>query len=406
MWLIQEDVSLEMERLGAIGVNPTQAQIEQFMAVANEPVEAAAARIRRGTGATAEVNVDGLLTERPSFLAMLLGMGGTSYQAIRAALADADNDPNVSGITLNVRSPGGHIDGLFDTIEAIKQVKKPILVRASNASSAAYALAAAAGRIEATSPAATFGSVGVVKMFSGDDKSIEITNTDSPNKRPDVKADEGKKVVREELDAHYRLFANAIAEGRAYHAKDESIDAARVTESFGRGSTLLAAQAKKLKMIDRAPEPVVRQVPSLVSGQTKATESVPMNLEQLKANHPELYATVLNEGKALGRTEGEAAERDRVVAHLTLGNQSGALDVAHAAIEAGDGLTATVQAKYMAASLNRRDSNARQADSDAAGAVVDGATPPAGKGATAEGGKDLGDQIVELMAKERGKKVA
>jgi hypothetical protein len=111
----------------------------------------------------------------------------------------------------------------------------------------------------------------------------------------------------------------------------------------------------------------------------------PMNLEQLKAQHPDLYAAVLSEGEKLG----EAKERKRVSAHLKLADATGAQKVARAAIASGAStMDEEVHAEYLAAGMNRRDSDARQADSDAAAKAVDGA---AAKPDADAGKKDLVD---------------
>lgn len=90
-----------------------------------------------------------------------------------------------------------------------------------------------------------------------------------------------------------------------------------------------------------------------------------MTLEELKAQHPAVYNAAV--------AEGTKQERDRVCAHLTLGEQSGDRKTAQEAIESGDGLTASIHAKYIAASWARRDVDAAQSDSDSAGDALDNA---------------------------------
>jgi ClpP class serine protease len=411
MWLIQESVLHELEGIAKSGIVLTEAQAQHFSASASEAPEAAASRISKRAGATAEIRVDGVLTERPSLLAMLLGLGGTSYQAIRSALAQADGDPEVSDAALVVSSPGGHIDGLFDTIAAIQAFSKPIVVRASNAQSAAYALAAAAGPIEATTPAATFGSIGVVAGFQIDDKRVEITNSASPNKRPDISTPEGKAAVREHLDDLHGLFVGAIVEGRALHARDTKITPSLVNETFGRGATVLAAKARELKMIDRAPKALKRRPPMASAEEVSAPELAPepvpqpapvgaqtkaknkMNKKELQEQHPEVYASVLAEGRVEGVADGETKERKRVSALLKLGKSSGDMGIAEKAIAAGSSpQDDEVFAEFQAAAMNRRDVSARQSESDAAGEATRTAATPAGGVA-----KDLGDRICDAM---------
>ena len=123
-----------------------------------------------------------------------------------------------------------------------------------------------------------------------------------------------------------------------------------------------------------------------------------MTKQELKAQHPELYTSILEEGSAAAT----ATERDRVVGHLTMGETSGDMKTAIAAITDGSGMTATIQAKYMSAAMNRNAQAARQADSDAAGAVLDGVKPNAAKpdGAT-PGGTRLIDKFAADLPEKK-----
>lgn len=81
-----------------------------------------------------------------------------------------------------------------------------------------------------------------------------------------------------------------------------------------------------------------------------------MDLNQLKAEHPALYTAAVQ----MGAEE----ERDRVTAHLKLGQTSGDMDFAAKCIEDGKGFTASVQAHYMGAHMQRVEQNARAGESE------------------------------------------
>src|SRR5581483_2432164 len=168
------------------------------------------------SGDTATIDVRGILVETPDFWIWLMGLEQTSYADVRSAIDAAVRDPAVRSVVLAVDSPGGTVDGLFETLASIEQLRaaRSTSVAARNAQSAAYALAAAAGPITATGPASAFGSVGVAIAFHGDETVVDITSTNAPNKRPDVTTPEGKAVVQGELDAYHELFVDAIARGR------------------------------------------------------------------------------------------------------------------------------------------------------------------------------------------------
>jgi ClpP class serine protease len=251
---------------------------------------------------------------------------------------------------------------------------------------------------------------------------VNIASTEAPNKRPDLTTAEGKNVVRGELDALHDLFVDAIGRGRK-NATGEAFSAERINANFGRGGVLLAKEAKENGLIDQTakavrrgtakaaeaegeelpptPEPSAAETendPGVEPEQPQAAprqeSEPPMDIKELKAKHPELFAQVQEEAATAATT----AERKRVSAHLKLGKASGAMDVALAAIASGvSTLDEEVHASYQAAQMNRGATQTRQTESDGAGAAVDGAAAAAG-----ESGKDLGDKVADLMDAARG----
>ncbi len=89
-----------------------------------------------------------------------------SYARIRAELNAALADPSVSGIFLQVDSPGGEVAGCFDLADAIfaaRQAKPVFAALADYAYSAAYALASAANAVSVPRTGGA-GSIGVVAL--------------------------------------------------------------------------------------------------------------------------------------------------------------------------------------------------------------------------------------------------
>ena len=327
-------------------------------------------------GDNAEISVKGVITKSPSFMAMIFGGGNTTYPEIISAIAAAEQDDSVSNITFTVDSPGGHFDGLFDTLAAIQSAKKPTKAIISNVgASAAFAIASQADEVVASNIAARIGSVGVVATFSLNENEISITSTDAPKKRPDITTDEGVAMVREELDAMHEIFVDAIAEGRG-------TTTSKVNADFGQGSTVLANEALKRGMIDTVATSslsVVKNTTTTTANSGKQPEATTMDLKQLQAQHPETYAAAVQAGKD--------EERDRVSAHLMMGESSGDMKTACTAIKDGSGMTATLQATYMTAGMNRSDMTSRQEDDISANA---------GDNATAQ--DDNGDQGGDVAA--------
>lgn len=358
LWLIQEDVGRSIAEARALLSAGTASEAMAFEA-RSEP------RKMTIRGTTAQIDITGALTKSPDFWSMLFGGGNTTYADIQASLAAAANDASVKDVVLAIDSPGGTVDGLFETLDAVRAFRedsgKKLSVRASRAASAAYAIAAMAGPIEAVSPSAEFGSIGVAYDFYKSASIGSITNTDSPHKRPDLNTEAGQAVVRAHLDEIHSLFVASIASGRGVSVEDVSND-------FGQGSVFVAAEAKRRGMIDRAPGAVLRAVPGARAEDPNRGQTT-MDLMTLKAQHPEVYAAAVQAGVT--------QERERACAHLRLGEASGAMGIAVTAIREGSDLGISLQAEYMAAGLNKRDMDNRAADdASAADAVSD--TPAGG----------------------------
>lgn len=419
-WLLHEDT---LRRLREAHESVKVSAEEQRLHIEREEREAAERRGPRSlrlAGDRAEIRVEGVLTKRPDIWAWLMGLGNTAYVDLLEAIASARSNADVKAVQLVVDSPGGSADGLFDVLAALEQLRaeKPVSVKAANAFSAAYGIAAAAGPIEAKNAGSMFGSVGVAVRYAqwADVDVVDLTNTESPDKRPDVHSEAGRAVVRRELDAIFDLFVEAIASGRRTSKQS-------VIENFGRGASFVARDAQSRGMIDTISGPALRALPGGLSaeqpepapqataqehGGNSAKETrMSMDLKTFRTEHPDLYQEVFE----AGREKGVADERDRVGAHLTLGTQGGArgIQIAHAAISAGDGMTATKIAEYQVVMLNERDQAARQRESDAAGAAADGAAPPgeSATGATGDGEPSSDDAtynnaVLARMEQRRG----
>ena len=340
-------------------------------------------------GDTATIRVEGLLTMKRSFWARYLGMGNTTYGDIDDALARADADTNVKRIEMHFNTPGGQVDGLYDTMGAIAAADKPTkALIGSLCASAGYFLASQTTEIEATSKAARVGSVGVRADYYVSEREVTITNKDSPNKAPDVSTEAGKTVVQQQLDALFDLFIGAVAEGRSVTRK-------KAVDQFGKGDMLLADEAKKRGMIDavgdrksdaRADAPQTPEQPSEESGMADK-----VTLESLRTSNPDVYA----EAVAIGQN----AERKRAKAHLRMGESSGDMDTAIKAVREGTAFDdAEVQAEYMSAGMKKAAQEARGADDKPTGEAADGAGAPA-DGEAAEGSEIVVAEIERRYGK-------
>jgi len=161
--------------------------------------------------------------------------GLMSYAEIDARLQAALADPSVSGILLELDSPGGEAGGVFDLAQRIRAASqiKPIWAHANDgAYSAAYALAAAADRLT-LSQTAGVGSIGVIALHV--DQSVKdakdytaVTagahkNDFSPHEPLDPDA---FALLQAEVDRLYGLFVDHVAAMRGLDAT-----AVRATEA-------------------------------------------------------------------------------------------------------------------------------------------------------------------------------
>jgi hypothetical protein len=114
-------------------------------------------------------------------------------------------------------------------------------------------------------------------------------------------------------------------------------------------------------MIDGIAGAGLRVVDNGTQATAKGGSEAAMDLEQLKAEHPAVYKAAVESGVQ--------QERDRVTAHIQLG-ETGDMKVALEAVKDGSDITQTTYSAHMAAAMNRRDVKARDDDNN----DVEGAT--------------------------------
>lgn len=356
-WLITKDAWQMVSTAEALTVVPTAQERAEFTASFSEG-DYPGARIMDKVGSIAQINITGVLTKDPSWILRYFGGGNTAYSEIISAINEAERDPAIKEVVFSIDSPGGQTSGLSDAMDAVAGMTIPTRAEVSGmAASAAYGLASQAGSITALNRSAMFGSIGVKGTYFVDESVVEITSSNAPEKAPDVTTAEGKATVQKLLDQIEAVFIEDIARGRGTTTD-------KVKSDFGRGGVFLAHDAKTHGMIDDVKDRT--QQPGAT---TTTQEAKSMNLQELKAQHPDTYAAAV--------AEGVAQEKDRVSAHLTMGEASGDLKTAIEAVEKGDALTASYQAKYMAAGMKNGQIGARQGDDAAAAAALAGVTPGA-----------------------------
>ncbi|NBU43996.1 MAG: S49 family peptidase [Betaproteobacteria bacterium] len=240
----------------------------------------------------AVIRVHGTLVKRS--LGLEAASGLTSYGEIAAMLDSALADPQVSGILLDIDSPGGEASGSFELARRVREVTaiKPVWAVANDAAySAAYAIAASAQRLFVTETGGV-GSIGVIALHV--DQSVKDANdgyrytaiTAGAHKNDysphEPLSDSAKTELQSEVDRLYAIFTKHVAAMRGL-----KLDAVRVTEAglyFG-GNAVAQGLADGVQTLEttlaefhrfiNAPKNARNHSPSQVRGVIRAEAAHP-----------------------------------------------------------------------------------------------------------------------------------
>ncbi|WP_264376882.1 S49 family peptidase [Wolbachia endosymbiont (group B) of Aricia agestis] len=192
--------------------------------------------IKSNVERTAIIPIHGILTKKPGAFDEMLGM--TSYEQIEVQVKQALEDSSIETILLDIDSPGGEVNGIFDLADFIysaRAKKRIVAITNDDAYSAAYAIASSAEKIFLTRTSGV-GSIGVIASHidqSGFDEKcgIKYTTIFTGKRKNDLNPhepinSEGLKSLREEIDRLYEMFVQLIARNR-----NLSIEAIKSTEA-------------------------------------------------------------------------------------------------------------------------------------------------------------------------------
>lgn len=235
----------------------------------NARIEAASNGPRGGErreGAVISIPVYGVIHPRAHMLARTSG-GGVSAEAIGATFAAAVRDPDITGIVLDIDSPGGNVEGIHELAEQIRAARgtKPIVAVANHAAaSAAYWFATAADEV-VVAPSGQVGSIGIISAHEDVSEQaaregVKTTLITSSRFKAEGNpfaplSDEARGERQAKVDAFHRMFESDVAKGRG-------VPVDRVRSGFGEGRTLLAKPALDAGMVDRVDtfENTIRRV--------------------------------------------------------------------------------------------------------------------------------------------------
>jgi len=127
-----------------------------------------------------------------------------------------------------------------------------------------------------------------------------------------MKAEDVAEMISHET---YMTAAEAVAKGFA----DEVDVTQKVTNSFEDNVVMLGGMPVQKNFFDNAPEDFLNKLNGNVAQTQKKSilnqnEEVAMTLEEIKAQHPELYKQIRDEGREEGLQAGMMQERNRIKA--------------------------------------------------------------------------------------------
>jgi signal peptide peptidase SppA len=202
---------------------------------------------------TRVIPIHGTISKRMNLFSRV--SGGVSTELLKDEIESAILDEDIKSIFLDIESPGGSVDGIFELSDFIYESRgtKPIHAFANGLmASAAYLIGSAADKIIGTQ-SAQIGSIGVItKHFdysrrNEQDGVVETIITAGKYKaigsdnKPLSKEDE--KYIQERLDYFYTMFVDSVA-------RNKGVSAETVLSDMADGRIFIGQQAKDAGLID------------------------------------------------------------------------------------------------------------------------------------------------------------
>lgn len=277
-------------------------------------------------GGVAVIPVMGTLVQRASSLDAMSGI--TSYSRVSGLLNTALNDNDVRGIVLELDSPGGEVNGLYDLADAIyaaRSVKPLWAVANESAYSACYAIGSAADKLYMPRTAGV-GSIGVIAMHVDQSKrdatqGYSYTAIFAGDKKNDFNShaplsDSALADLQAQIDRLYGMFVDTVARNRAISSSVVTATQAgviypqqAVDEGFADG---IATLQDTIEMLEAEVKPQSVHIANFGAHRKETRMSQPANQQDASAETQALINQARNEGLRTGATQ----ERTRISAIL------------------------------------------------------------------------------------------
>lgn len=333
-WAIRPAALEEIQRIYATHLRGEKIDVAKVEAAIGKKLE----NSRNGSyvsDGVAVIPLVGVVAKRMNLMSEI--SGGVSTELVARDFEAAMTDPAVKGVVLSIDSPGGTVYGtkqLADLMASYRGTKPVIACADGMMCSAAYWIGSAADSINIADLTTDVGSIGVVAShvdISGweEQRGIRTTEITAGRYKGAISqyqplSDEGRAMLQADVDQIYQLFVESVAENRGRTVDD-------VLSNMAEGRVFLGRKAIEAGLVDGVATlaETINQVRELAgtsttSGWRRAGAAAPnkettMNLEQLKAEHPELVEAIAaetlqgqDEAVAAARAEGAEGERQRI----------------------------------------------------------------------------------------------
>ncbi|MFT4328092.1 MAG: S49 family peptidase [Wolbachia pipientis] len=271
--------------------------------------------IKSNVERTAIIPIHGILTKKPGAFDEMLGM--TSYEQIEEQITQSLADSDIETILLDIDSPGGEVNGIFDLADFIHSArgkKRIIAIANDDAYSAAYAIASSAEKVF-VSRTSGVGSIGVIASHIDqsrfDEKQgIKYTTIFAGSRKNDLNphepmTSESLGSLQKEVDRLYEMFVQLITRNRGL-----SIEKIRSTEAglyFGEkaveigladGMTILSSinKNRSITMNEQTTNNVKEETDNLTKYRTEVVELIRLcNLSRM----PEKIGELIEQGASV-----------------------------------------------------------------------------------------------------------
>lgn len=304
LWALQadtaEDALRDLHRELSAHFNPPQAFLVSGRA---ETSTAPLYDLRDGV---AVIAVEGVI-DRAARISFFTGLPYTAGQdRIRAGIEAALNDPAVHAVLLSLNSPGGLVAGTRELADFIAEAagRKPCAAYADGlCASAAYWLASATGRVYAPLTAQV-GSIGVIAVLTDWSRAAEkagVARTVLTSGRWKAAGSPDKPLTDEERELFQRRLADLHAIFRQDVAARMGVTAP--SEQWAEGQSLLAGEAHAVGLVTA----IVQDRNAAIAALKATLKENRMDLNELKAKHPDIVEALAKENAAGTRKASEEA---------------------------------------------------------------------------------------------------